>query len=100
MDIKDSQRISNSDRSDETNHPSIICLPGRKQFQEPGEGRRRNERPRQSTPGHSERIESTSQGSQEVKSPDIQYQGLRIDFEWYEWLIVGVFVVISLIIIY
>ena len=91
MDIKDSQRTSNSDLSDETNHPSIIYLPGRKQFQELGAGRKRNES-RQDASRYPEGTEGTEKGSQdkEVNRPDIEYQGLKIDLSTIEWIIVGI----------
>lgn len=97
--MQPSQRSSNTERSDATRQPPIISAPEPKPLQEPGNGRRRNERPRQSTPGHPERDQSSEKGPQvqEVDRPDLElnYQGnsLVIDMSRIEWIALAIIIV-------
>ena len=73
-------------------------------------GGRTNDTDSQSPDGHSQGIERSETRLEEVKNPactetqpvgtpDIEYQGVKIDLDWYEWIVVGVFAVILAILL-
>ncbi len=99
--MQPSPRDSTSERRSEQNPELITSQPEPRQLAEPGEGRRENECPRQSSDGYSERDQSSSSGSkeEEVDRPDLElnYQGnsLVIDLDPLEWIALVIITVIG-----
>jgi hypothetical protein len=98
MAITNSRRDSSSETRSEQSQEQITSQPEPRQLEGLGEGRRRNERPRQGAPGHPERDQSPEKGSQveEVDRPDLElnYQGnsLIIDMSRIEWIALAIII--------
>jgi hypothetical protein len=102
MAITNSRGDSSSETRSEQSQEQITSQPEPRQLEEHGEGRRRNERPRQGASGHPERDQSSEKGSQveEVDRPDLEIEidgkRIMIDLNWFEWIIL-LFIAITLV---